>query len=175
MKIISTKPGPSALIQKWGGSPVEIQIPDYYMSLERGVVDGVLLNLHGTLSFGLAPLVKQYVSFENQGGLCVDNAFYTISENAWGKMTPETQKIFMEEADKINAMDREIVANNVRKVTEILEKANALTVLTTEQVAEFSKDAPEYHKAKIAELEKKGIAAQKVYDAIKKAAAEMKK
>ncbi len=173
MKIVSTKPVSSAMIQKWGGAPIAIQIPDYYMSLERGVADGVLLNLHGTLAFGITPLVKQYVSFGTQG-LTVENVLYVMSENAWNKMTPETQKIYMEEAAKLNLEDSATVGNNVKKTTEILEKTGALTVLTPEQVAEFSKDAPEIHKEKIAELEKQGKPAQKVYDAIRKAATEMK-
>lgn len=173
MKIISTKPVPSALIQKWGGTPVSIQISDYYMSLERGVADAALTAKAGALAFGITGLNKQYVQFGEQG-FFVENYNHVISDKAWNKMTPETQAIFMEEAAILSAGEEKGKRGETDVAHGMLKKAGEVTLLTPEQVAKFSKDADEVHQAKIAELEKKGLPAKKVYDAIKKAAAEMK-
>lgn len=173
MKIISIKPVPAAIIRKWGGTPVAIGIADYYMSLERGVADAVTIHIPAALNFGLIPLTKQYVAFGEQG-FFVETLNYVISDNAWNKLTPESQAIFMEEAANLNAGELANMRGLIGAGTGMLKKHSEFTVLTPEQIAAFSQDASKVHQESIDKLEKQGKRAQKVYDAIKKQIAKMK-
>lgn len=73
--------------------------PETSESLSRGTLDGVLFPLDSVVSYNVDKLVKYSTEGENFGSFIVA---YSISDQAWAKLNPETQKAMAEAAEEVN-------------------------------------------------------------------------
>jgi len=81
-----------AMVEALGGTPVTIVLPDLYLSLERGLVDGFIT---------LGPLIKAWKFYEVVHfylNTPVDYAagMFAMSEKTWGSLPDDIKKIILE-------------------------------------------------------------------------------
>ncbi|MFC1869069.1 TRAP transporter substrate-binding protein DctP [Thermodesulfobacteriota bacterium] len=108
-KIAASTPWPIAFLKAVGATMVQIQIPEFYTSLERGVVDGVADPLTNHMTFQLHEVCKYVISPGVGNGALV----MIMNLDAWKKLPQDVQKIIQEVNDEvlreyIAAMDKEV-------------------------------------------------------------------
>lgn len=99
LKLRTTGGAQDLTLRSIGATPVRMAAPDTYESLSRGTLDGVLFPLDSVISYNVDKLVKYSTEGENFGSFIVA---YSISDAAWNKLAPETQKAMTEAADAVN-------------------------------------------------------------------------
>lgn len=82
-------PGPiqQNLINQLGGSPVGMPAPEIFDSIERGVIDGLLISNSGIDSFSLYDVVD----FGLDCNCYVAAMFLTMNQSMWDSLSPEQQ------------------------------------------------------------------------------------
>lgn len=85
------------IIKGLGGSPVLLPGGEVYSAMEKGVVDGAAWSLNGVLDFKWYEVAK-YMSRPIFGQ---SNLYIFMSLAKWNSLTPEQQKVLLEEGKKL--------------------------------------------------------------------------
>lgn len=88
LKIRTTGGPPTDMIKALGAVPISMGMPDVYLNLEKGVIDGALLPWEALYSFKLYEVVK-YITHAPFHAVYFTQAFNTKS---WNNLSPEVQK-----------------------------------------------------------------------------------
>jgi TRAP-type C4-dicarboxylate transport system substrate-binding protein len=89
---VSSRPGmANFIVQSLGATPVPMSPTDAYQALERGVIDGVIMNWDGTMTFKYNDVTKYRTS--TPLSLWGDPLACSMNLNTWNKLPPEVQKI----------------------------------------------------------------------------------
>jgi len=98
LKLRSTGGAQDLTLRAIGAVPVRMAAPDAYESLQRGTMDGLLFPLESVVAYGADKLVK----FSTDGlGFASFVVAYSISDNAWKKLSSDIQKAMTDAADEI--------------------------------------------------------------------------
>lgn len=83
-------PGPilTGVIEAMGGAGVGMPAPELYDSLERGVIDGLMIGDTGVNSFGLYEVVDHVTV----GNFFVGAEFIVMNQGAWDSLSPAQQE-----------------------------------------------------------------------------------
>jgi TRAP-type transport system periplasmic protein len=87
-------PMQNALIETLGGEAVGMPAPELFDSLDRGVIDGLLIGHSGVPTFGL----EEVLGNVTRGNFFVGGMFLTMNPATWDSMSPEQQAVFDETA-----------------------------------------------------------------------------
>jgi len=88
LKIRTTGGPPTDMIKALGAVPIAMGMPDVYLNLEKGVIDGALLPWEALYSFKLYEVVK-YITNAPFHSVYFTQAFNTKS---WNSLSPDVQK-----------------------------------------------------------------------------------
>jgi len=111
-----------AAMEALGGVVTKIAFPEVYMALAQGVVDA---------QENPIAVIYHNKFFEVQKHLAItrhvyNNMVHVVSKKSWAKLTPEQQKIFMEESKAAGAyMRKAIVAEEADQIAK-MEKAGMM-------------------------------------------------
>lgn len=81
-------------VKALGGIPIGMPVPELYLSLQKGVVDGCVMGWEGIKSFKLYELLKNYTDV---GGFTSLAQGLFMNKDSWNKLPPDIQKIMGEE------------------------------------------------------------------------------
>ena len=98
LKLRSTGGAQDLTLRAIGSVPVRMAAPDAYESLSRGTMDGLLFPLESVVAYGADKLVKYSTDGLGFGSFIVA---YSISDNAWKKLSPDVQKAMVDVAEEI--------------------------------------------------------------------------
>lgn len=108
MKINSSTPIANAQFKSLGMTPINVQIPDVYESLSRGVIDCAFLSISGHLTNRWYESGKTYISITTYGSITP----VTFNLKSWNRLTPALQKIVMDASQESamwsNSYDQQI-------------------------------------------------------------------
>lgn len=79
---------PVDLVKDLGAVPLTVPIQDLYLDLQKGVVDGSLVNWEAMMSFRLYEVVKYYTYVP----LTVAYFSVVMNNNSWNKLPPDVQQ-----------------------------------------------------------------------------------
>lgn len=143
-----------------GAAIVTLGPPDWYTSLERGLVQGQFVHWVAALEFKILELFKYHTQFGWSGAGCQPIGFI-VNLNTWKKLSPEDQKIIIETYDWVN---RESMKYDIEKEKEAIETArkmgHEIIDLPKEKISEWAKLAMPYHEQWKEECLKKGYSKQ---------------
>lgn len=91
LKIRTTGGPPTEMIKALGAVPINMGMPDVYLNLEKGVIDGALLPWEATYSFKLYEVAK-YITHAPFHSVYFTQAF---NKTKWNSLSPEVQKQIM--------------------------------------------------------------------------------
>ncbi|MFH1489308.1 MAG: TRAP transporter substrate-binding protein [Pseudomonadota bacterium] len=97
LKIRVASGAASESVKALGGIPIGLPVPELYLSLQKGVVDGSVMSWEGVKSFKIFELLKHYTDVGGFTGLA-QGLF--MNKAAWNKLPPDIQKIMGEESFK---------------------------------------------------------------------------
>jgi TRAP-type C4-dicarboxylate transport system substrate-binding protein len=102
----------TGMITAWGGVPILMGPGDMYTALERGVLDGFVLEYSGIKSFKLHEVSKYYTAIDFFAGPFL----ILMNKNTWNSLPADLQKIILKESGR---------AASIRFATNFEEDANA--------------------------------------------------
>jgi len=154
----------ATLLEKLGAQPVGMPAPESYQSMQRGVIDGVALPWEGALSFRLNELSKTHTEL---GGLYTLTFIVTMNKDLYDGLPDDLKKVIDTNSGKDWAGKAGVLFDELDvKGRKQAEDAGQEIV-----VIEGGIENPDWKpslegatKDYIAELEAKGLPAQKVYD-----------
>lgn len=94
LNIRTPAPMQNVLIETLGGSAVGLPAPELFDSLDRGVIDGLLIGHSGIPTFGLEEVVEHVT----RGNFFVGGMFLAMNPATWDELSPEQQAVFEETA-----------------------------------------------------------------------------
>jgi TRAP-type C4-dicarboxylate transport system substrate-binding protein len=92
LKIRGSSPVSFDMIKSFGAAPIALSSTDLYMSLDRGVIDGLLSSPGFMAPFKLYEVSKYFLEQPMFAG----NMFFAMHQKTWDKLSPDLQKIMME-------------------------------------------------------------------------------
>jgi len=155
-----------------GAAPVTMGVGDYYLSLERGLVEGVFLHFPASLMFKTLDVTK-YHTMVNSSSIPEGIIF---NKERWNSLPPDLQKVVR---DVIEWRTAEILkvdyAEEERAIEYAKKRGNTFYTPTPDEMKLWRESAEPLHETWIARYEKEGLPARKVFDKLTQLINEHKK
>lgn len=152
------------LVRYVGGVPIKQDNADWYTSLDRGLMEGIIV------AFDMVGIMKLWEVLDTHILPYQDSFGHTpvthlFSRKKFEKLPPEVQKVFKDNfkwgSENITAVEENNVPFYMKGAKE---KNNNFITLTPEQTAEWRKAGLAIHKMWVEDTEKKGLPGKKMYD-----------
>jgi TRAP-type C4-dicarboxylate transport system substrate-binding protein len=157
-----------------GANAVTISAGDYYLSMERGVIDGMYDGITTFFTFGMYPLVNHVLVLgeENTSDPAVVNGIaacpdFTVANlDTWKKLSPEQQKLICDAFDYgiETATMGVYYADTANSVNAIKDNGATITYVTGDALKPWLEAKEPIVQAWIDSTAAKGYPAQEVYD-----------
>lgn len=153
-----------------GASATSLDPGDYYMSLDRGMVDGQYGHFASAQIFKTIELTKHHLIFgKGDGGLSTGVMGYIINAKKWNSLSADTQKLLIEAfnlAADVNIKEDEAPINAAKNTAQN-DPNHTYTQITSAQELKPWIDAMKPVNEKwIMETEAKGYPARQVYQSL---------
>lgn len=89
-------------LNKIGAVPVKLMVGDWYMSLERNLVEGHIVHYPAIFIYKTLDLLKYHTHF-GKGGAVMGSDIILVNQRKWNKMSKELQQIFIDSLDYRNS------------------------------------------------------------------------
>jgi TRAP-type C4-dicarboxylate transport system substrate-binding protein len=172
MKIGVGSGGWEKVLSNIGTAAVVTGPPDWYMSAERGLIQGQILHWAAVYEFGLTELYKTHTDMGPGGG--GSSPLMGIANiEVWNSLPLDIQEIFIDLGSFIEEKSIEWDVGVVETAHQFArEMGHPIYSLTTAEHKAWEEAVQSYHDEWIAETEAKGLPARKVYEGAKKLIAE---
>jgi TRAP-type C4-dicarboxylate transport system substrate-binding protein len=145
-----------------GFTPMHMNIPDVYLSVEKGVLDGVISSVSLIKSRKFGEIMKHYTFGPSLGGAPF---LIIMNKGTWKKLPPDVQKVFDELGGMAGAerfgkfMDKD----DKDGIAEGKQKYGCeFYTLPADELTRWRKRLRPVQQAWVDDMEKKGLAAKKV-------------
>ncbi len=167
MKIISSGGTLAKEMVSMGAASIDVKVGDMYMSLERGMAEGICAHFPVLHAFGVLGLVPYHTLFEGGAGTSID--LLLMNQKAWGKLPADIQEIF-EDLDAW--LGEELIKADAGYVAMVRGKAKEMNhtfiTPTPEEIALWREAVQPVHDKWLSETEAAGLPARAVYEEVKK-------
>lgn len=174
MKVIAIGGTMAEEMAMMGAAPLDIKVTDLFMSLERGLAEGVSIHFPVVHGFGILKLVPYHTVFP--GGTLMSVDMLLFNQKSWDKLPADVQKVFLELEPWYR---NSVMGMNTGYINMVKGEAKKLGHTFYEPTAEEMKLWKEAvkpaHDKWIQETEAKGLPARAVYEEAKRLTAEMTK
>jgi len=175
LKLRSPGGRPSAMLKAAGAVPAMITIPDLYVALEKGVLDGSPIPWEGMLGYMPLKSIK-YVNLD--WWLWSIPFFVIMNKNKWASIPKEDQDGIMSAWGGYGSeyFSKAVWDDSAKPSYELIEKHNIQIIRADpKEVEKWAKLAEPITKEYSADVEKKGLPAQKFYDEARRLIGQYKK
>jgi TRAP-type C4-dicarboxylate transport system substrate-binding protein len=153
-------------------APVALGIGDWYLSLERGLVEAQFVHFPAAYVFKVLDLDKHHTMI---GSSSVPDCIL-INKNTWDSLSPDLQKVVR---DAIQWRTAEITTfdagEEARAIDYVKKRGNSIYYPTPDEMKAWYESAKPLHEAWIARYEKEGLPARKIYERLNQILSEQKK
>jgi len=159
-----------------GAAAVTLSAGDYYLSMERGVIDGMYDGITTFMTFQMIPLVNHVLVFgaENPNDVAALNGMSTcpnptlVNLDTWNKLSPDQQRIVKEAfAYGIEKLTMDIYDKDTKTAVEsLMERGTTFTYLTGEDIQPWLDAQAPVLQRWIDNTTSLGYPAQDIYDAV---------
>ena len=152
-----------------GATPIELDIADMYMALDRGLVEGVMNHFPVLKVFGVLEILKYHTIF-GDGGMNMVPMGIIFNEEKWNSYPPDIQKLLTDSAHFYTEMFyKGDLGFQKMVIGEAKEKNHTFTYLTPKDIKEwYNLVKGPVHDTWIKEAESKGLPGKKVHKYILK-------
>ena len=151
------------VIDAAGAAAMNMNPGDWYMSLDRGLVEGHVINFLATLAFKTLDLFQYHTIFGESGtGLVLMG--YMINPDSWNSLPPDLQEILAESTKWVSEEVMRLDERDQQAGMDMAKAANhTFTELTPEEIQLWADLAKPVHEQWIADNAGKGPT-QAIYD-----------
>ncbi len=150
------------MITALGGTPILMPGPDTYTALDKGVVDGILINLNGVDAFGLWDVTKYHTKTPYSGVF-----FQSMNLNTWNSLPKDIQdniekQVFtaewaMKDSKVMDVVDAQHQQKQAGSKHEFID-------LSKDELAKLDKDTAPIRDQWLTDMKAKGIDGQALLD-----------
>lgn len=146
-----------------GAAPMDVKVGDMYMSLDRGLADGIASFLAAVEAFGCLKLVPKHTFF--QGGVASSIDMVIMNVKKWKSLPPDVQKVFEELRPNL---EQDLIQMNLGFFNYVVNKAKEMghTFIypNPDEVKLWKEVVRPSHEKWISENEAKGLPARAIYE-----------
>ena len=158
-----------------GASTITMGPPDWYMSLERGLAESIMVHWPGIGGYNLVPLFNYHTDF-GDAGISMSMHGMWINETVWNSLSAHIQKTILDNStwiqDRYISIDE---AEIIRGINEAKELEHTFSVLSPDEIEEWGKTAESVTLEWIEDVNAMGLPARAVYDETKRLIGEYKR
>lgn len=174
MKIVALGGTMAEEMALMGAAPMDIKVSDLFMSLEKGVAEGVSIHFPVLHGFGILKLVPYHTVFA--GGTIMSVDMLLFNQKSWDKLPADVQKVFVELESWYT---QEVIKMNTGYINMVMGQAKEMGHQfyepTGEEMKLWKQAVQPAHDKWIADTQAKGLPAKAVYEEAKRLINEMKK
>jgi TRAP-type C4-dicarboxylate transport system substrate-binding protein len=162
MKIGTVGPADVQIVERWGATAVPMPFPDYYMSLERNVVDGVLCGWGGIASLNMQEVTKTHT---DGIGMPKKTNLLLMSPDTWNSLPPDIQQVFEELNDwQSSEVNKGYETGDLNSIEIVKAAGHTVYNVTDEEFKQWNATYKPDIDAWIAEREAQGLPAEDIYN-----------
>ncbi len=152
------------LFKSIGAVPLRLGPPDWYTSLERGLIDVMPIGIYSVMIFKLYEVTKVHI-FPTGDSLGWMGMTYIMNRKKFESLPPGVQKVIDNNVKWASTTQTGIDEENRIKSEEAIKKmGHTMIYLTPEEMELWYKAAKGPNEKWVADMEAKGLPGQKVYD-----------
>lgn len=162
LKIRTPGGPPTEFVKKLGGAPISMGTADIYSSLEKGVIDGFLIDWPAHVMYKLYEQTNEILN----GSIYTAPFFVLMNKQVWDSLPPDVQKVFDEESGLQAVKDISATWDKTKNsvVEQLKSSGKDVYTLPPEEAKRWEAAAKEVANEWIKNLEAKGLPAQSVYN-----------
>jgi len=175
LKIRGTGGVNSDVITALGATPIAIDVGEVYPSLEKGVLDGTLINWEGAMAFKYYEVTKYRTQIPQ--GLTLSILAVSMNLNTWNKLPPDVQKIFEEYSgmamSRQNGQTFDKVNNQLLQVIKQKDKAAGnpdVYVVPQDELQKWKSTVSPIYDKWVADIEAKKLPGKSILDDVRRLA-----
>ncbi len=150
-------------LQNIGSAPVKLMVGDWYMSLERNLVEGHIVHYPAIYIYKTLDLLKHHTHF-GEGGAVVTSDILLINARKWKRIPKDLQKILVDSLDYRNA---EQTKGDIHMINAAIkygkEKGHTFNEVTEEEIELWKEAVQPVHQKWIEDNAGRGPS-QVIYD-----------
>lgn len=174
LKLIASGASLGELVESQGASALDISVPDWYTSLERGLADGMFMEWGALVETKIYELLPYHTAIPS--GVNVGLALFIMNLDSWNNLPPDVQQALDDLSVWMTEENTRINNARIAAAFETLKAAEGhkTYTCTPEENNLWFEAAVPIHQKRIAEIEAMGLPAQAVYDEILRLCAQYK-
>jgi TRAP-type C4-dicarboxylate transport system substrate-binding protein len=156
------------LFKSIGAIPLRLGPPDWYTSLERGLLDVMPIGIYSVLAFKLSEVTNTHI-FPTGDSLGFTGMTYIMSRKKYESLPPEVQKVIDDNVKSCSAEQTGIDEMNRMKAEEAIKKmGHTMIYLTPQEMDLWYAAVKPIHEEWIHEMEAKGLPGRQVFNETKR-------
>ncbi len=160
------------LFKSIGAIPLRLGPPDWYTSLERGLIDVMPIGIYSIMIFKLHEVTKVHI-FPTGDSLGWMGMTYIMNRKKLESLPPGVQKVIADKTKSMSTRQTQIDEENRIKSEEAVKKmGHTMIFLTPEEMKLWYAAAKPINEKWVAEMEADGLPGRKVYDEARRLAKE---
>lgn len=167
MKLISVGGSMAKEMASMGAASMDVKVGDLYMSLDRGLAEGISCHVPILHAFGILKLLPYHTMF--QGGTAMGPDMLLMNLKKWNSLQPDIQKIFEDLSPWLGqALIKADNGYEAMVMGKAREMGHTITEPTPEEMKLWREAVQPIHEKWIADTESKGLPARAVYEEAKR-------
>jgi TRAP-type C4-dicarboxylate transport system substrate-binding protein len=174
MKIIALGGTMAEEMAAMGAAPIDVKVGDLYMSLDRGMAEGVSIHWPVMHGFGILKLTPYHTVFP--GGTLMSVDMLLFNQKSWDKLPDDVQKVFLELEPWYTEQVIKMNTGYINMVKGMAKEMGHEIYEPTAEEMELWKQAVQPVRDKwITNTEAKGLPARTVYEEAKRLSEEYRR
>jgi len=151
------------VLKSIGASPVNISVPDWYSSLDRGLVEGTFLHYYGVYETKIYELLPYHTDIGHGYALHTEEIIMNL--DSWNKLPTDIQKVFDDLSPWVTEQVWDTIDDVIAEGRKVMKNAGHTFIkCTPEEVELWRKVSLPIHEEWIKEQEDKGLPARAIYE-----------
>ncbi|MFN0304456.1 MAG: TRAP transporter substrate-binding protein DctP [Burkholderiales bacterium] len=170
MRVMTTNPGLQAIVREVGGSVVALPLTAQYENLQKGVVDFISGSWQSLIAFKTMEISSHHLHWDP----VMTPVYLVINQKKYDSLPAEAKKVIDDHTTEDTAVRWSSMWTKIDAIAiaEARKNNHSLIDTTPETREALKKRFRHVTDTRVADLEKKGLPARKVFDAILKTVAE---
>lgn len=163
LKMLATGPVVGEMMENAGAAPMTLPVTDWYMSLEKGLIEGMFMVWKGIWDTECYKLLQYHTIFPSTGSF--GSGLMIMNLDTWNKLSPDAQKAFDDLSDWMSERYGKIMDEaDATIITQLQEEGHTVVTITPDEEKLWIDTALSIHEAELAKLDDQGLPATEIYE-----------
>jgi len=170
LKLAVSSGPPTEAFKLLGAVPVTVSPPDYYLSIDRGVIDGYVIGPTYVTTVKLYEVTKSFLDL----GIVMAAHFEGVNQDVWDSFPDDIKAIIAESSAQASQEMMEIYNTEIDKAKDVMKQNGVqFTTLSADELERWKTTVKPGEETFIQSLNANGLDGQKIVDTAKAVEQEM--